>query len=111
MAESQPVLFWGFQGTLDHRAELTEDQFHALQLEAPQEDQEHFVSKGELNAALEQVRRLGIAYTTAPGGSPLISALTAEVWFRANGSNAASRFIGARPTGLDGYVDPASRDT
>ena len=110
MAESQPVLFWGFQGTLDHRANLTQDQFDELRLETPQEDQERFVSTRELNAALEQMQRLGIAYATAPGGSPLISALTADAWYRSHGAKAASRFVGARPAGLGGYVDSASTD-
>jgi hypothetical protein len=111
MAESHPVLFWGFQGTLDYRASLTEDQFHALQLEAPQEDQERFVSKRELEAALEQMRRLSIAYATAPGGSPLISALTATAWYRATGAAAASRFVGAWPASFSSYVDEDARGT
>lgn len=70
MAESQPVLFWGFQGTLDHRANLTEDLFHALQLEAPREDQERFVSKRELDEALEQMQRLRIAERRGRAAAP-----------------------------------------
>jgi hypothetical protein len=111
MTESRPVLFWGFQGTLDHRASLTADQFHALQLEPPQEDQERFISKRELVEALEQIQRLSIPHATAPGGSPLISALTAGDWYRGAGAEAVARFIGARPDGLRSYVDGVSQDT
>jgi hypothetical protein len=111
MAGPQAVLFWGFQGTLDHRASLTAGQFRLLDIEPPEEDVERFVSKAELNATLEHLERLGVPHSTAPGGSPLISALTADAWFRANAPHAASRFVGVRPDGLSGYVDAEARDT
>jgi hypothetical protein len=110
MPKPESVLFWGFQGTLDHRAGLSEDQFHTLQIAPPVEDQERFVSKQEMIATLDQLQRLGVSISTAPGGSPLVSTLTADAWYRGRGANAVSRFVGARPGGLSGYVDSDSRD-
>jgi hypothetical protein len=110
MAEPESVLFWGFQGTLDYRATLTEAQFHNLQIEAPTEDLERFVSKRDLNSTLEQLQRLGVPTSTAPGGSPLISALTAAAWFSDQKADAVARFVGSRPGGLSGYVESTSRD-
>ena len=110
MEATQALLFWGFQGTIDHRVSLDEDQFHALGLEPPAEDQERFVSRSELNSMLERLQGLGLTPASTPGGSPLISALTAAAWFSDQHAHAAARFVGARPMGLSGYVDSDARN-
>jgi hypothetical protein len=109
MPDLHSLLFWGFEGTIDHRISLDDAGFHELDLEPPQEDQERFVTRAELSALLERLRQTGHAPSSAPGGSPLISAVTASNWLRGQGSPAAVRFVGARPRGLSGYVKRGSR--
>ena len=109
MPDLQSLLFWGFEGTIDHRISLDDAGFRELDLEPPQEDQERFVTRAELNALLERLRQTGHAPSSAPGGSPLISAVTASNWLRGQGAPATVRFVGARPQGLSGYVKGGSR--
>ncbi len=105
---SRPLLLWGFQGTIDYRAELSAGQFEALGMTPPAEDQERFVTRQELAAVLDDLTRLGIETSKTPGGSPLMSALAADAWLREQDVAAQSRFIGARPQGLSSLIDPAS---
>ncbi len=102
---NRPLLLWGFQGTIDYRAELSAGQFGALGMTPPAEDQERFVSKQEVAALVDELTRRGIETSKRPGGSPLMSALAAGAWLREQGADAASRFIGARPPGLSALVD------
>jgi hypothetical protein len=103
-----PLLFWGFQGTIDHRANLTAGQFEALGMTPPAEDQERFIAKPELSALLDELTRLDISTSKSPGGSPLMSALAADAWLRQQGAEARARFVGARPQGLSQLVPETS---
>jgi hypothetical protein len=110
MPDLQSLLFWGFEGTIDHRISLDEAGFRELGMGPPQEDRERFITRAELSGLLERLRQAGHGPSSVPGGSPLISAVTASNWLREQDAPAAVRFVGTRPPGLSGYVQSGSSE-
>jgi hypothetical protein len=100
------LLLWGFQGTIDFRTQLTGTQFEALGMTPPTEDRELFVAKDNVERLLDSVRGLGVEVSPAPGGSPLVSALTAQGWARGSEAPLQARFLGAAPPELGDLISP-----
>ncbi len=99
------LILWGFQGTIDYRAQLGAGDFQKLGIEAPGEDTETFVSKSQLAELIESVEGLSIEVARTAGGSPLMSALAAASWFEATDApGSVSRFVGAVPEDLTELV-------
>jgi hypothetical protein len=94
------LLLWGFQGTIDYRASLSEAEFEGLGLTAPAEDHEVFITQVQLASYVEKLKDLGCQVVQAPGGGPLLSALAADAWSTAQDRGLIARFVGAKPRGL-----------
>lgn len=101
------LLVWGFESTIDYRFRLTPTDFQRLGLEAPAQDREEFISQEEFAALLARLQAMGYAPSSAPGGSPFISALAAQEWLTAGGRKDTSAFfIGAVPQAARDLLPP-----
>ncbi len=104
------LILWGFQGTVDYRAQLGEAEFRKLGFEAPSEDAEVFVSKDDLLKLVDVVEGMGVQVSRAPGGSPLMSALSVASWCETTQSvDTVVRFVGALPAALAALVPEQRR--
>jgi hypothetical protein len=102
---AENLLLWGFQGTIDYRCSIDAGIFHRLFLPVPQEDEERFITRTELEETVRSLERFGVEVLRTPGGSPLVSALAAASWHESRDDpTIVPRFVGAIPQDLPALV-------
>lgn len=109
MDRQDRLLVWGFQGTVDHKVRLARDDFLALGFVPPALDLELFVSAAEVSDLLQKLAVRGTTVISTPGGSPLVSALTAARLCEREALAVTSRFAGNLPKGIAAYLDQVER--